>query len=62
LVLIICGYLHLDFLASKVQARGDKVVEKCTYPTDLLGRAPTKTLNPDELRKYLREQRDVGEI
>ena len=62
-VLIICGYLHLHFLATNVWARGGgTVVEKCTYPTSLLDRSPTKTLSPDELKKYLREQNNVTGI
>jgi len=60
LVLIICGYLHLDFLATNIQARGDKVAEKCTYPPSLLGRTPTKTLTRDGLREYLRERCGVA--
>jgi hypothetical protein len=56
LVLLICGYLHLDFLESEIRARGGAVAEKCTYPTNLSGRVPAKTLSPDELGKYLRDQ------
>jgi len=62
LVLIICGYLHLEFLATNIQARGDKVAEKCTHPPSLLGRTPTKTFTRDGLREYLRERRDVAEV
>jgi hypothetical protein len=55
-VLIICGYLHVDFLASSVSTRGGRVVKKCTYPTNLLGVMPTITFSPDKLREYLQEQ------
>ena len=59
-VLIICGYLHLDFLAKNIHVRGGIVAERCTYPEDLLGMKPTRTFSPDELRVYLREQGGVA--
>lgn len=61
-VLVICGYLHLDFVAGNIQARGSLVAEKCTYPANLLGRMPQRTLSPDELQKYLQEHSAASEI
>jgi len=60
--LIICGYLHLDFLAGSIRAGGGIVVDKCAFPSSLLGTTPTLTLSPDELTKYLREHCDVDQI
>ena len=53
-VLIICGYLHLDFLAENILERGHKVVEISAFPAELLDRKPTKILSPAELDEYLR--------
>ena len=61
-VLIICGFLHLDFLASNIHARCGIVAEKCTYPASLLGRIPDITLSPDDLKEYLREPGDAARI
>ncbi len=55
-VLIICGYLHLDFLAGKIRERGGKVLDRSTFPVVLLGRKPTKIFSPSELKQYLRDQ------
>lgn len=60
--LIICGYLHLDFLAHSIRARGSMVVEKSAYPASLSCRTPTKTFSPYQLESYLREQGGVVEI
>jgi hypothetical protein len=61
-VLIICGYLHLDFLAQKIGKRGGKVVEKSTFPVELLAREPTIILSPDELEEYLRKSSEAGAL
>jgi hypothetical protein len=53
-VLIICGYLHLDFLADNIRERGSKVLDKNAFPADLLGRKPTKIFSPIELKEHLR--------
>lgn len=60
-VLIICGYLHLDFLAHGVGERGGMVVEKGTFPPELRDRRPTIVLSPAELEEYLKKQREAGE-
>jgi len=60
-VLIICGYLHLDFLTQSVEERCGRVVEKSTFPADLRGRRPTIVLSPAELEEYLKKQREAGE-
>jgi hypothetical protein len=60
-VLVICGYLHLDFLTRRVGERGGRVVEKSTFPPGLLGCRPTIVLNPAELEEYLKRQREAGE-
>lgn len=54
-VLIICGYLHLDFLADKIRARGATLLERTAYPTDLASTMPTQIFDPDQLKEYLRE-------
>jgi hypothetical protein len=60
-VLVICGYLHVDSLAQKVEARGGTVVEKSTFPAELRDRKPTMVLGPAELEEYLRKQGEVRE-
>ena len=60
-VLIICGYLHLEFLTQRVGERGGRVVEKSMFPTDLCGRSPTMVLSPAGLEGYLKKQREAGE-
>jgi hypothetical protein len=56
-VLVICGYLHVDFLAQKVKGRGCTVVEKSTFPANLLDRKPDKILNPTELENFRNNMR-----
>ena len=60
-VLIVCGYLHVDFLTQRVGERGSRVVEKSTFPPDLSDRRPTIVLSPAELEEYLKRQRDAGQ-
>lgn len=60
-VLIVCGYLHLDFLSQRAGERGGMVVEKIMFPPDLRDRRPTIVLSPAELDEYLRKQREAGE-
>jgi hypothetical protein len=57
-VLIICGYLHVDSLAQKVLSRGETVLEKCTFPQELLDRKPI-ILSADELGPYVNSLRDA---
>ncbi len=52
-VLIVCGYLHLNFLAENIETRGCIVVAKGTFPTCLLDRKPDKILDLPELKGYL---------
>jgi len=59
-VLVICGYLHVDFVYQKVGERGGRVLKKSTFPPDLLDRRPTIVLSPAELEEYLKNQREAG--
>lgn len=52
-VLIVCGYLHVYFLADNIQNRGAILLGQNAYPVDLLHRTPEKTFSPTELRDYL---------
>jgi hypothetical protein len=61
IVLIVCGYLHLDFLAQRIGGRGGRVVEKSTFPAHLRGSRPTMVLSPAELEDYLKKQGEAGE-
>jgi len=60
-VLIVCGYLHVDFLTQRVGERGSIVVEKSTFPPDLSDRRPTMVLSPAELEDYLKRHREAGQ-
>jgi len=60
-VLIVCGYLHVDFLTQRVGERGSIVVEKSTFPPDLSDRRPTMVLSPAELEEYLKRHREAGQ-
>ena len=55
-VLIVCGYLHADFLDEIIERRGGKVLVKVAFPANLLARKPERTLNPPELGEYLGEK------
>jgi hypothetical protein len=59
-VLIICGYLHLDFLAQRAGERGGRVVEKSAFPPELRGVKPTIVLSLAKLEEYLRKQGEAG--
>jgi hypothetical protein len=59
-VLIVCGYLHSNFLADNVQARGGSVISKNTFPTCLIDRKPDKTLTLEGLREFLRKSEADG--
>jgi hypothetical protein len=59
-VLTICGYLHLDFLARRVEERGSRVVKMSTFPPDLCDRKATIVLTPAELEEYLKKQGAAG--
>jgi hypothetical protein len=52
-VLVICGYLHSDFLAERARERGGLVVEKSTFPLDLLDSNKVRTFSPAELEEYI---------
>lgn len=53
-VLIVCGYLHSDYLAARVHERGGKMLDKRIFPPELAGRKPEKVFNPTELHEHLR--------
>jgi hypothetical protein len=55
-VLIVCGYLHADFLGEIIEGRGGKVLAKMAFPTSFLARQPERTFDPTELREYLGEK------
>ncbi len=55
--LVICGYLHVNFLAQKVEERGGTVLDKGTFPAELLHRKPEMVLDPAGLEDYLRKFR-----
>ncbi len=52
--LIICGYLHLDFLEQRVKDRGGAVKDRIAFPPDLIGRKPSAVLNPTELERCVK--------
>jgi hypothetical protein len=52
-VLIVCGYLHVHFLADNIQNGGAILLGQSAYPVDLLRRTPEKIFSPTELRDYL---------
>lgn len=54
-VLVICGYLHVDFLAEKVKKRGGRVVETNFFPPEYLGRKPERILDQAELEDLKRK-------
>ena len=58
-VLVICGYLHVNFLAQTVEERGGALLERSTFPAELLDRKPTIILSPVELDEYLRKQDEL---
>lgn len=57
-VLVICGYLHVDFFAEKVREHGGQVLEKGTLPTELGGRKPEKILSLVELEEHAKSGPD----
>jgi hypothetical protein len=59
-VLVVCGYLHVDFLALRVERRGGTVLEKNTFPTELLDRKPEKILNLADLEKLIRNGHNIA--
>lgn len=52
-VLIVCGYLHSDYLVAKVQERGGRMLGNRTFPPELAGRTPERIFTPMELQQYL---------
>jgi hypothetical protein len=52
-VLVICGYLHVKFLADNIHRRNGTVLAEKTFPACLLERQPEKTFSPNELREHL---------
>ena len=46
-VLIICGYLHVYFLAEKAESRGCRVVKKMFFPKELPDGVKIKECNDD---------------
>jgi hypothetical protein len=58
-VLVVCGYLHVNFLAQTVEERAGTLLEKSTFPAQLLDRKPTMILSPVELEEYLRKQDEL---
>lgn len=59
-VLVICGYLHVKFLAQRVEERGGVVIEKTTFPANLFHRKPDMVLDPAALEGYLKKLRADG--
>lgn len=59
-VIVICGYLRVDFFAEKVRKQGGRVVDKSTFPPNLLGTKPEKVLNPTELEELARTGQGAG--
>jgi hypothetical protein len=55
-VLVICGYLHLDFLAEKARERSGRVVQKSTLPPGLPGVKQIRNFSPAELEEYISRQ------
>jgi hypothetical protein len=56
-VLVICGYLHVNFLAEEIVKRGGTEIEKSTFPAELLHRKPSMVLDPGGLEAYLKKLR-----
>jgi hypothetical protein len=52
-VLIICGYLHSDFLVQRIRDRSGMVLEVSAFPENLRGRKPDLVLGQAELEEYL---------
>lgn len=48
--LIICGYLHIQYLAEKIQMRKYQTRELKFYPEGLAARSPERILEPDKLK------------
>jgi hypothetical protein len=59
-VLIICGHLHVAFLADKAEGRGGRVVEKIFFPTNLSDGRRVRVLNPAEQDEYVKKRREAG--
>jgi hypothetical protein len=59
-VLVICGYLHVNFLAQRVEESGGTLLEKSAFPAELIQREPTMVLSPLELEEYLRKRGGTG--
>ena len=57
-VLVVCGYLHVDFLTQKMQDRGHSVVEKAFFPEDLRSRKPEKVLDQAAMEALVRGGND----
>ncbi len=56
-VLVICGYLHVNFLSQRVEERGATVLEKGSFTAELLHRKPEMVLDPAGLEEYLEKLR-----
>jgi hypothetical protein len=54
-VLIVCGYLHSNFLAEKIRERGSRLLEIDAFPQGLLGSQPEEIFTPAELDEYLKK-------
>jgi hypothetical protein len=52
-VLVVCGYLHVHFLADAAAARGSVVLEARTFPPELLNRTPDLILSQKELDDHV---------
>jgi hypothetical protein len=59
-VLVICGYLHLGFLAQKAEERGGRVVEGRAFPPELADRRPAMVLGSVELEDYVNKRDASG--
>jgi hypothetical protein len=59
-VLIICGHLHVAFLAEKAEGRGGRVVERIFFPTGLSDGRRVRVLNPSEQDEQVKKRREAG--
>jgi hypothetical protein len=54
--LVVCGYLHTEYLAKLIEQRGGKVLRKRTFPPEELLREPSLVLSPADIEEYSRRR------
>jgi len=59
-VLIVCGCLHVHFLAQKAEGRGARVAARIFFPSNLPDGSRIRALSPDELDELLKKQCQAG--